>query len=146
MIVANVSVGVWWAISHSDRKSDTVDAEKIARYALARSEDPAADLSSHGCSTGSSNLDPRARNLIVRLRTAAVNSVRGLGETLRLPSASVVHSCASPSGVWPCFRRGLLQALGPVLEQIAEMTKKIKHYDRMIKRLHGRRSIQRHKR
>ena len=30
---------------------------------------------------------------------------------------------------------GLAQALGPVLEQIAEMTKKIKHYDRLIKRL-----------
>ena len=29
----------------------------------------------------------------------------------------------------------LAQALGPVLEQIAEMTKKIKHYDRLIKRL-----------
>src|SRR5260370_36875903 len=31
--------------------------------------------------------------------------------------------------------RGLVQALGPVLEQIAEMTKKIKHYDRLIKGL-----------
>ncbi len=31
--------------------------------------------------------------------------------------------------------RGLVQALGPVLEQIAEMTKKIKHYDRLIRRL-----------
>jgi hypothetical protein len=31
----------------------------------------------------------------------------------------------------PC----LAQALGPVLEQIAEMTKKIKHYDRLIKGL-----------
>ena len=30
---------------------------------------------------------------------------------------------------------GLVQALGPVLEQIAEMTKKIKQYDGLIKRL-----------
>ena len=30
---------------------------------------------------------------------------------------------------------GLAQALGPVLEQIATMTVKIKHYDRLIKRL-----------
>src|SRR5260370_34811257 len=30
---------------------------------------------------------------------------------------------------------GLAQALGPVLEQIAEMTKKTKHYDRLIKQL-----------
>jgi hypothetical protein len=31
--------------------------------------------------------------------------------------------------------RGLVEALGPVLQQIAEMTVKIKHYDRAIKRL-----------
>jgi hypothetical protein len=29
----------------------------------------------------------------------------------------------------------LAQALGPVLEQIATMTVKIRHYDRLIKRL-----------
>jgi transposase len=30
---------------------------------------------------------------------------------------------------------GLAQALGPVLDQIAELTMKIKHYDRLVKRL-----------
>ncbi len=30
---------------------------------------------------------------------------------------------------------GLVQALGPVLEQIAAMTVKIKHYDRLVKQL-----------
>jgi transposase len=30
---------------------------------------------------------------------------------------------------------GLLQALGPVLEQIASLTVKIKHYDRLVKQL-----------
>jgi transposase len=30
---------------------------------------------------------------------------------------------------------GLVQALGPVLDQIASLTMKIKHYDRLVKRL-----------
>ena len=55
----------------------------------------------------------RARNLIVRLRTAAVNSVRGLAK----PTAATV-TCQRPSTL--CFAkrslavlpRGLLQALG----------------------------------
>jgi transposase len=57
VIVANVRE--LRAISHSDRKSDTVDAEKIARYASARCEDPATDLSSHGRSAGGADVDPR---------------------------------------------------------------------------------------
>jgi transposase len=75
----------------------------------------------------------RARNLIVRLRTAAVNAVRGLARPCgyRLPATSTLCFARSLA-VLP---RGLVQALGPVLEQVAEMTKKIKHYDRLIKRL-----------
>ena len=86
----------------------------------------------------------RARNLIVRLRTAAVNAVRGLAKPCgyRLPASSTLCFAKRCMAVLP---PGLAQALGPVLEQIAEMTKKIKHYDRLIKGL-TRRSIQRHKR
>jgi transposase len=76
----------------------------------------------------------RARNLIVRLRTAAVNAVRGLAKPCgyRLPASSTLCFAKRSLAV---LRRGLVQALGPVLEQIAEMTKKIKHYDRLIQRL-----------
>src|SRR5271154_5596389 len=76
----------------------------------------------------------RARNLIVRLRTAAVNAVRGLAKPCgyRLPASSTLCFAKRCMAVLP---PGQAQALGPVLEQIAEMTKKIKHYDRLIKRL-----------
>ena len=86
----------------------------------------------------------RARNLIVRLRTAAVNAVRGLAKPCgyRLPASSTLCFAKRCVAVLP---PGLAQALGPVLEQIAEMTAKIKHYDRLISDSR-RRSIQRHKR
>jgi transposase len=76
----------------------------------------------------------RACNLIVRLRRAAVNAVRGLAKPCgyRLPASSTLCFAKRSLAVLP---RGLVQALGPVLEQIAEMTKKIKHYDRLIRRL-----------
>ena len=74
----------------------------------------------------------RARNLVVRLRTAAVNAVRGLAKPCgyRLPASSTLCFAKRCMAVLP---PGLAQALGPVLEQIAEMTKKIKVYDRAIK-------------
>ena len=48
-----------------------------------------------------------------------------------------------PASATACFAQrslavmppGLAQALGPVLQQIAEMTLKIKHYDRQIQQL-----------
>src|ERR1700720_2391416 len=78
------------AISHSDRKSDQVDAERLARFA--RLDPKILRPISHRTVAQQEALTLiRARNLMVRLRTAAVNSVRGLAKTLRLPSASVVH-------------------------------------------------------
>ena len=102
VIVANVRE--LRAISHSDRKSDEVDAEKLARYA--RLDPEILRPISHRTVEQQEALTLiRARDLMVRLRTAAVNAVRGL-----------TKSCG--------------QALGPVLEQIAAMTIKIKLYDR----------------
>src|SRR5216683_2662529 len=128
VIVANVRE--LRAISHSDRKSDTVDAEKIARYA--RLDPKILRPISHRTVAQQEALTLiRARNLMVRLRTAAVNSVRGLAKPCgyRLPASSTLCFAKRCVAVLP---PGLAQALGPVLEQIAEMTKKIKHYDRLI--------------
>jgi transposase len=73
----------------------------------------------------------RARDVLVRLRTAAVNAVRGLVKPcgVRLPSSST-----------SCFGRrcqdvlsgALLQALTPLLAQIEQLSEQIKQYDRMI--------------
>jgi transposase len=83
----------------------------------------------------------RARDLLVRLRTASVNAVRGLTKACgyRMPASST--KCFAQRGQ-AAMPPGLKLALGPVLEQIAEMTLKIKHYDRLIQQL-TRESIQR---
>jgi transposase len=108
-------------------------AEKIARYA--RLDPKILRPIAHRTVAQQEALTLiRARNLIVRLRTAAVNAVRGLAKPCgyRLPASSTLCFAKRSLAVLPC---GLVQALGPVLEQIAEMTKKIKHYDGLIKRL-----------
>ncbi len=131
VIVANVRE--LRAISHSDRKSDQVDAEKLARYA--RLDPKILRPIAHRTVAQQEALTLiRARNLIVRLQTAAVNAVRGLAKPCgyRLPASSTHCFAKRCVAVLP---PGLAQALGPVVEQIAEMTKKIKHYDRLIRRL-----------
>jgi transposase len=77
VIVANVSE--LRAISHSDRKSDKVDAEKVARYARLGPEilRPIA----HRTVAQQKTLTlVRARDVVVHLRTGAVNAVRGLAK------------------------------------------------------------------
>ncbi len=121
------------AISHSDRKSDQVDAEKLARYA--RLDPKILRPISHRTVAQQEALTLiRARNLLVRLRTAAVNAVRGLAKPCgyRLPASSTLCFAKRCVEVLP---PGLVQALGPVLEQIASLTVKIKHYDRLVKQL-----------
>src|ERR1700761_2596170 len=131
VIVANVRE--LRAISHSDRKSDSVDAEKLARYARLDLEilRPIA----HRTVAQQETLTLiRARDVLVRLRTGAVNSVRGLAKPCgyRLPASSTLCFAKRCLAALP---PGLSQALGPLLHQIADMTVKIKKYDRAIKQL-----------
>ena len=131
VIVANVRE--LRAISQSDRKSDQVDAEKLARYA--RLDPNILRPISHRTVEQQEALTLiRARDLLVRLRTAAVNAVRGLTKSCgyRMPASSTPCFAKRSEAVMP---PGLAQALGPVLEQIAEMTVKIKQYDRQIQLL-----------
>jgi transposase len=131
VIVANVRE--LRAISHSDRKSDQVDAEKLARYA--RLDPNILRPISHRTVEQQETLTLiRARDLLVRLRTAAVNAVRGLTKSYgyRMPASSTRCFAKRSFAVMP---PGLQQALGPVLQQIAEITLKIKQYDREIQLL-----------
>jgi transposase len=131
VIVANVRE--LRAISHSDRKSDQVDAEKLARYA--RLDPEILRPIAHRTVEQQEALTLiRARDLLVRLRTAAVNAVRGLTKSCgyRMPASSTRCFARRSLAVTP---PGLQQALGPVLQQIAEMTLKIKQYDRQIQQL-----------
>ena len=132
VIVANVRE--LRAISHSDRKSDKVDAEKIARYA--RLDPEILRPISHRTVAQQETLTLiRARDALVRLRTGAVNSVRGLAKPCgyRLPASSTLTFAKRCLAVLPPV---LAQALGPLLQQIADMTVKIKRYDREIQKLH----------
>jgi transposase len=71
VIVANVRE--LRAISHSDRKSDQVDAEKLARYARLDPE-ILRPISNRTVEQQDALTLTRARELLVRLRTAAVNA------------------------------------------------------------------------
>jgi transposase len=99
-------------ISHSDRKSDKVDAEKLARYARLDPKILRA-ISYRTVAQQEALTLIRARNLLVRLRTAAVNAVRGLAKPCgyRLPASSTLCFAKRCMEVLP---PGLVQALGPV--------------------------------
>jgi transposase len=131
VIVANVRE--LRAISHSDRKSDSVDAEKLARYA--RLDPEILRPIAHRTVAQQETLTLiRARDVLVRLRTGAVNSVRGLAKPCgyRLPASSTLCFAKRCLAMMPS---GLAVALSPLLHQIADMTVKIKEYDRAIKKL-----------
>jgi len=121
------------AISHSDRKSDQVDAERLARYARLDPE-ILRPITYRTVEQQEALTLIRARDLIVRLRTAAVNAVRGLTKSCghRMPASSTRCFAKRSLAVMP---PGLAQALGPVLEQITEMTIKIKQNDGQIQQL-----------
>ena len=131
VIVANVRE--LRAISHSDRKSDDVDAEKLARYA--RLDPNILRPIAHRTVQQQEALTlVRARALLVRLRIAAVNAVRGLTKSCgyRMPASATTCFAQRSLAVMP---PRLAQALGPVLQQVAEMTLKIKQYDRQIQQI-----------
>jgi transposase len=110
-----------------------VDAEKIARYA--RLDPEILRPISHRTVAQQETLTLiRARDVLVRLRTSAVNSLRGLAKPCghRLPASSSLTFAKRCLAVLP---PGHAQALGPLLQQIADMTVKIKQYDREIQKL-----------
>jgi transposase len=114
------------AISHSHRKSDDVDAEKLARYARLDPE-ILIPISHRAVEQQEALTLIRARELLVRLRTAAVNAVRGFTKACghRMPASFT--KCFAQRG-HAAMPRGLNLALGPILAQIAEMILKIKQY------------------
>src|SRR3984885_14438794 len=96
------------AISHSDRKSDKVDAEKVARYA--RLDPEILRPIAHRTVAQQETLTLiRARDVLVRLRTSAVNSVRGLAKPCgyRLPASST--RSVLPSDALVCSHQAWLK-------------------------------------
>jgi len=128
VIVANVRE--LHAICRNDRKSDRVDAEKLARYA--RLDPEVLRPITHRSVAMQEKLTLiRARAVMVRARVALGNAARGLAKPCgyRLPSIknkSFAKRCQAE------LSEGLFTALGPLVEQIDQLNQQIRHYDRLI--------------
>jgi transposase len=119
------------AISGSDRKSDQVDARKLARYARVdpeilhpvrlRNSDQQQDL-----------VLIRARAVLVRARTLLINAVRGLVK----PFGHRVSTCDADGFAPRCREELPLEvqcSLSPLVEQIGQLTQQIQDYEVQIR-------------
>jgi transposase len=120
------------AITGSDRKSDQVDAEKLARYARVdrrilrplrhRGEEAQVDL-----------LVLRSRAVLVKTRTQMVNSVRGMVKSFgyRMRKCAAESFAQLKNEVPEVIR----ESLKPMMEALEEVQKKIEEYDEKVKKL-----------
>jgi len=120
------------AITGSDRKSDRVDAEKLARYARVdrrilrpirhRGKEAQADL-----------LVIRGRAILVKTRTQLVNAVRGMVKSFgyRLPGCSAEHFGRLKEKI----PAGLQEALNPLMEALEQVQQQIDSYNQQIEKL-----------
>ena len=120
------------AITGSDRKSDRVDAEKLARYARVdrrilrpirhRGEGAQVDL-----------LVLRARAVLVKTRTQLVNAVRGMVKSFgyRLPACKAERF----AGLKEKVPAALQQALNPLMEALEQVQQQIDSYEEQIEKL-----------
>jgi transposase len=112
------------------RKTDEIDAENLARLARL---DPKLlyPLKHRGEGSQAHMAIIRSRQALVGCRTQLVNHVRGAVKSFgaRLPKcpARSFHKRASEH-----IPEALRPALGPILEQIASLTERIRDYDRQL--------------
>jgi transposase len=121
------------AISASDRKNDKADAEKLARYARV---DPAIlrPIVHRDSQTQADLLVIRARAALIRMRSLAINAVRGLIK----PFGYRLSACSTDSFVTRCrteLPSEYSVLLAPLLEQIASLTQQIRSADRQVEQL-----------
>lgn len=116
------------AISLSNRKSDQ-GIPKADTLRPSGSEHPAANRTPHTPAAGGTYLIS-AQALLVRLRTAAVNAIRGLtkacGYRMSASTTTCLRNAARP------FCRLLWPRRSAQCQQLAEMAVKVKQYDRQI--------------
>jgi transposase len=120
------------AITGSDRKSDRVDAEKLARYARVdrrilrpikhRGEEAQVDL-----------VVIRARSVLVKTRTQLVNSVRGVVKSFgyRMPNCSTERFVKLNNEVPEKLR----EHLAGLMEVLEHVQKQIEEYDQRVEKL-----------
>lgn len=119
--------------SPSRRKSDRSDAEGICRLAAA---DPLllSPIEHRSAEMQQDLAILRARHSLVRSRTGLINFCRGQVKAVgqRLPSCSADSFAARASAAVP---EGLRPALNPVIETLAELTRRIREMERTLDRL-----------
>jgi transposase len=114
-------------------KDDRLDAERLAR--LARVDPKLLHPIQHRRGAAQADLAViRGRHVLVGCRTKLVNHVRGIVKSMgaRLPRCS---SESFPRRALEELPKELKSVLLPVLETIAAVTRKIRHYDRRIESL-----------
>jgi transposase len=119
-------------IYRSKRKSDRLDAVTLAR--LARSDSELLHPLRHRSKESQQHLAVlRSREALVTARTQLINHSRGMAKSFgfRLPKCSAEAFPAKAAAAMPSE----LASLMPVLDQIAEISKGVRGYDREVERL-----------
>jgi transposase len=120
-------------IYDNDRKTDKVDARTLAR--LARVDKSLLHPIRHRSAEAQADLAIlRARDQLVSVRSTLINSVRGMVKSVggRLPSASGAYFATKVREQVPACISG---ALLPLLEEIENLTVRIREYDKRIEEL-----------
>jgi transposase len=120
-------------IFRSNRKNDRLDALSLAK--LARLDPELLHPITHRSAQAQQDLAVlHSRDVLVTSRAALINHVRGVVKSVgeRLPSCSVEAFVRKAAGKIP---DGLRPALTPVIDMIAELSKRIVGYDQEIERL-----------
>ena len=115
------------------RKTDKLDAEKLAR--LARVDPKLLSPLEHRGEASQAHLTLlRSREVVVRSRAQLINHVRGTVKSFgaRLPKCS---TASFHKKVAACIPKELQPALEPLLETIASLSTRIRHYDRELEEL-----------
>ena len=116
-----------------NRKNDASDAELLARMLRA---DPELlhPIRHRGEAEQVAILTLRGRDALVRMRTLAINTARGLAKSVghRLPSAS---SAAFTKKAREGLAVELKGAIEPILEVVEKLTEQIKGYDRQVEQM-----------
>jgi transposase len=120
-------------IYNSHNKGDRVDAERLARLARV---DPRllSPITHRSLQFHADRAVLRSRDVLVSCRTSLINHARGLVKAMgfRFSKCSTSNFHTQAIGQLP---EELKPALEPVIETIAMLTRKIRHYDRCIEEL-----------
>lgn len=115
------------------RKTDKLDAEKLAR--LARVDPKLLSPLEHRGEASQAHLALiRSREVLVRSRVQLINHLRGTVKSFgaRLPKCS---TASFHKKVAACVPEELRPALEPLLETLASLSTRIRHYDRELEAL-----------